>query len=90
MPTSKSAAKRVRTSEKSRIKNKSCKSAIATLEKSFRSAVEASDLKKAEETFSNICARLDKAVKTGSLHRNNSSRKKSRLSLLLNPLKKKA
>ena len=90
MPTSKSAAKRVRTSEKSRIKNKSCKSAIATLEKNFRTAVEASDLKKAEELLTNICASLDKAVKTGIVHCNKSDRKKSRLSVLINVLKKKA
>lgn len=90
MPTSKSAAKRVRTSEKSRIKNKSCKSAIATLEKNFRTAVEASDIKKAEELLANICANLDKAVKTGIVHTNKSSRKKSRLALLVNTLKKKA
>ncbi|OGV50393.1 MAG: 30S ribosomal protein S20 [Lentisphaerae bacterium GWF2_44_16] len=90
MPTSKSAAKRVRTSEKSRIKNKSCKSAITTLEKNFRIAVEASDLKKAEELLANICASLDKAAKTGVFHNNKSNRKKSRLSVLLNVLKKKA
>ena len=62
----KSAVKTQRNSEKARIKNKSHRNALATLEKTFRAAA-ASD---------------DKAVKVGVIHQNKANRKKSRLAAL--------
>jgi len=90
MATSRSAMKRIRTSEKSRLRNKARVSAIKTVEKSFRAALEANDEQKAREFFVSACASLDKAVKAGSIHKNKANRKKSRLALLLNKSKKKS
>ena len=83
MPTSKSAMKRVRTSEKARIRNKSRRSALRTSEKKIRSLVATSELDKAKEQLNDVFKKLDKAVMAGTIHKNKSNRKKSRLSALL-------
>ena len=84
MSANKSAQKRVRTNEKARIRNKSRRSALKTSEKKFTVFVEAAELAKAREQLQDVFKKLDKAVKTGTIHRNKRDRKKSRLSSLLN------
>ncbi len=83
MPGSKSAMKRVLTSEKAKIRNKSRKTALKTAEKKFRGFVESADLIKAKEVLSEIFSKLDKAVKVGTIHGNKRDRKKSRLVALI-------
>jgi len=83
MPGSKSAMKRVLTSEKAKVRNKSRKTALKTAEKKFRGFVESADLVKAQEVLSEIFSKLDKAVKVGTIHGNKRDRKKSRLSALI-------
>lgn len=83
MPNTKSAKKRIFTSAKAKLRNKTRKTAIKTAEKKFRAAVAEGDRAKAQGLLSEVFAKLDKAVKVGSIHKNKSSRKKSRLTELL-------
>ncbi len=80
----KSAVKTQRNSEKARIRHKSRRNALSTTEKKFRAAAEGSDKDLAVSLFNEQCSALDKAVKTGTIHKNKANRKKSRLSALLN------
>ncbi|HJO94060.1 MAG TPA: 30S ribosomal protein S20 [Victivallales bacterium] len=83
MPASKSAAKRILTSEKARLRNKSRKTAIKSSEKKLRAFVESSEMDNATKQLKDIFHKLDKAVKVGTIHKNKSNRKKSRLAALL-------
>ena len=83
MPNIKSAKKRLLTSEKARVRNKARISALRTAEKRYREAIDAGEVDKAKECLSLVHKRLDKAVKLGTIHKNKSSRKKSRLDALL-------
>ena len=86
MANSKSAIKRIAIAERNRLRNKTYKSALRTLMKTYFNAV---DSYKAEPTAENMEAvnkamsaaysKIDKAVKRNVLHRNNGARKKSRL-----------
>ncbi len=86
MPNTKSAEKRVRSSARKQAANSYVKTRLKTLEKKFRAATEG---KKAEApaALKDIISAIDKAVKTGVLHRGTADRKKSRLTLTLNAVK---
>lgn len=86
----KSAVKTQRNSEKARIKNKSKRNELATLEKSFRAAAAGEDKALTEELFRKECSVLDKAVKVGIIHENKANRKKSRLAAVINNAAAKA
>ena len=86
MPNMKSAKKRLITSAKERMRNKSRRTAIKTAEKKFRSAVEAADSGQAKELLKVVFKTLDKAVKKGTIHKNKSSRKKAVFQKMLNSL----
>jgi len=82
----KSAIKRVKIAERNRLRNKSYKSAVKTLMKKYLSAVETYTANPTPELQQEVqqhmaaaYSKIDKAVKTGVLHRNNGARKKSRL-----------
>lgn len=86
MANIKSAKKRVLIAERNRLRNKSYKTAVKTLMKSYFSAVEkyaaepSDENKQAVQTaMSAAYSKIDKAVKRGVYHRNNGARKKSRL-----------
>jgi small subunit ribosomal protein S20 len=83
MPNIKSAKKRLLTNEKARVRNKARISALRTAEKRYREAIAAGDIDQAKERLSIVHTHLDKAVKLGTIHKNKSSRKKSRLDALL-------
>ena len=83
MPTSKSAMKRIITSDKERIRNKARRTALKSSEKKLRNLIEATELDKAKEQLKDVFTKLDKAVKVGTIHKNKCARKKSRLSSLL-------
>ena len=93
MANIKSAIKRVKVSERNRLRNKAYKSAVRTLMKKYLSAVEAHAANPSPETSQQVqehmaaaFSKIDKAVKCGVIHRNSGARKKSRLS---NELKRK-
>ncbi|NCJ05478.1 30S ribosomal protein S20 [Synechococcales cyanobacterium C] len=90
MANIKSAAKRIQIAERNRLRNKSYKSAIKTLSKRFLTSVQqyATDpspeqLETVQASMSKVYSKIDKAVKTGVLHRNTGARKKSGLSRVL-------
>lgn len=79
----KSAVKTQRNSEKARIRNKSCRNKLATMEKNFRAAAAGDDAAATLELYKAQCSALDKAAKVGIIHTNKANRKKSRLATLL-------
>jgi small subunit ribosomal protein S20 len=80
MPNTKSAMKRMRTEEKRRASNHAIKTKVRTYVTRARKAIAAAP---AEETtvatVREAISQLDRAVTKGVLHRNNASRRKSRL-----------
>ena len=87
MATHKSAEKRHRQNEKRRVRNHALKSQLRTLVKRVLTAVEKKDASAAETELRVAARALDKAVTKGVLHRNNASRRLSRLTLRLNSLR---
>jgi small subunit ribosomal protein S20 len=87
---SKSALKRIKIAERNRIRNKTYKSAVRTLMKKYFLAVEEYAASPTPEnktvvdnSMSAAYSKIDKAVKTSVLHRNNGARKKARLAKAL-------
>ena len=72
MANIKSQAKRNRTNERRRLRNKSVKSSLHTATRAFREAAEAGD--------------KDKAASKGVIHKNQAANRKSALALALNEL----
>ena len=83
MAKTRSAAKQARASLRRQANNKAIKSRLHTLEKKFLAAVAAKKAEDASALYRTLSAALDKAGKTRVIHRNNASRKKSRLSARL-------
>ncbi|MDD3118071.1 MAG: 30S ribosomal protein S20 [Victivallales bacterium] len=88
MAHTKSALKRNRTSKLANIRNKSKKSAFATFEKKFRSAVADGDVNVAGEALNTCLSRLDKNAKDGVFHKNKADRKKAQLQKLFGAMGK--
>lgn len=84
MGTSKSAKKYLITSDKARIRHKARKSALATFEKNFLTAIENNEMEEAKTLLVTIFSKLDKAVKFSSIKKNKANRKKTRLTKKLN------
>ena len=86
MANIKSAIKRVEVAERNRLRNKSHKSAVRTLMKTYFTAVEKHAAAPTPETSAAVeksmslaYQKIDKAVQKGVLHRNNGANKKARL-----------
>jgi small subunit ribosomal protein S20 len=79
-----SAQKRVKQSEKRRIRNKSSRSAINTTVKKAFSLLEEKNTDEAKATFKIAITKLDSAANKGILNRNTVSRKISRLTKKFN------
>lgn len=89
MPNTKSAAKRVRSSARKATQNKSTKSRVRTLERSFVADVAAGKSDDAKKSMSAAASAYDKAAKSGVLKAQTARRKRSRLQLALNRLNAK-
>ena len=83
MPNTRSAAKQARGSLRRQSNNKSIKSRLHTLERSFEAFLGEKKTAEATGVYRTLTAALDKAAKTQVLHRNTASRKKSRLAMHL-------
>ncbi|PSB05175.1 30S ribosomal protein S20 [Merismopedia glauca] len=90
MANNKSAIKRAQVAERNRLRNKAYKSAVRTLIKNCLTAVEAygsnpttESLQEVQSRMSSAYSKIDRAVKSGVLHRNNGANKKSRLAKAL-------
>ncbi|MEO6034804.1 MAG: 30S ribosomal protein S20 [Verrucomicrobiota bacterium] len=87
MPNTKSAERRMRNSARKQLQNKSIKSRLGTLESKYADFVAAGKKTEATTAYALLSSALDKAAKTGTVHRSTASRKKSRLALRLNKIK---
>lgn len=87
MPNTKSAERRMRNNARKQLQNRSVKSRLGTLEQNFLTLVTASKKDDAAGAYKIISSALDKAAKTGALHKATANRKKSRLALRLRAVK---
>lgn len=79
MPSSKSAEKRLRQSEKRRLKNRIYRRGARTYVAKARKVIESGDTPSAEEAVKVAIRALDVAASKGIIHKNNAARRKSRL-----------
>ena len=86
MANHKSALKRIRSSERKRIRNRFFISGARTVVKSARTAINGGDLDEAREATLEAMRTLDRAAGKGIIHANNAARRKSRLMKQLNAL----
>lgn len=80
----KSAKKRIKVIAKKTLRNKIIKSSTKTTIKKVLAAVKAGDKAQANTALVNAVSAIDKAASKGVYHKNNASRKKSRLYKLVN------
>ena len=79
MANTKSALKRIRQNEKRRLRNRFFRGSARKAVKTARQAIETGDLEAARAATLQAVSALDKAAEKGVLHKNNASRRKSRL-----------
>ena len=87
MAHSLSAEKRIRQNAKRRTINRARKSQIKTQVRHFDAALSSDDAAKAEQEFTKVVKKLDKAASTSAMHKNTAGRRKSRLARRLNALR---
>lgn len=87
MPNTKSAERRARNSERKRLRNRSVKSSLKTLERSYETAVKGGKKSDAATAFQKLSSAYDKAAKRGTITASRANRKKSRLAQRVNALK---
>jgi small subunit ribosomal protein S20 len=83
MPNTKSAERRMRSSARKRLHNRSIKSQLHTLERGYLQLLGSGKKDEATKAFQKISSAFDKAAKSGVVHRATADRKKSRLALRL-------
>ncbi|MBC3798533.1 30S ribosomal protein S20 [Acetobacterium paludosum] len=86
MANIKSAMKRAKTNEKSRLRNKAVKTNLKTSVKKFDLAVEEGNVEAAQEAFRLATKKIDMAATKGILHKNTAARKKSTLARIINEM----
>ncbi|MBQ6603800.1 MAG: 30S ribosomal protein S20 [Eubacterium sp.] len=82
----KSAKKRILVTETKAARNKSIKSAVKTSIKKVEAAVAAQDKEAASAALNSAVSTIEKAATKGVYHKNNASRKVSRLSKAVNSM----
>lgn len=80
----KSAQKRARQTEKRTKRNKSYKSSIKTV---LKNVLSSKSKETAEQELKKAVTTLDRLAVKGVIHKNNASRKKSKLTLFVNKMK---
>ncbi len=73
----------MRNSARKHLRNRSAKSRLHTLERSYLELLSAGKQEEAAEAFRGISSAFDKAAKAGAVHRATANRKKSRLAVRL-------
>ena len=89
MPVTKSAKKALRQNIKRRLRNLTYKKKIKTLLKQIREFVREKKIKEARELLPQTYKALDKAAKENVIKKNTASRKKSRITKLINSAEEK-
>lgn len=83
MANTKSAIKAARKAARLTVRNQSVKTRLKTLHKKFDAAAKAGDAAAAKTAAAEYTSAMDKAVKSGVVHKNAASRAKSRASKVL-------
>lgn len=86
MPNLAQAKKALRKAKKAFVRNEAIREGVRKLKKAARVAVDAKDKVKASTVARTLQVALDKAAKSGVIHKNKASRLKSRLAKKLNTL----
>ena len=86
MANIKSAKKRILVTDKKTARNKSIRSKVKTSIKKVEAAVEAGDKEAASAALKAATSEIDRAQTKGVYHKNNASRKVSRLAQLVNTI----
>ncbi|MGN0436292.1 MAG: 30S ribosomal protein S20 [Wujia sp.] len=86
MANIKSAKKRILVIETKTLRNKMIKSKIKTMIKNVETAVANGDKAAAEAALKTATSEISKAASKGVYHKNNASRKVSRLTVLVNKM----
>ena len=86
MANIKSAKKRVLVAERNAARNKAIRSRVKTFVKKVYAAVEGGNKSEAEAALKAAIVELDKATTKGVYHKNTTSRKISRLTLMVNKM----
>ena len=84
MANHKSALKRAKQNEKRRLRNRTVRGALRSEMKKFITLVEGEDKEQAKVLLSPLHKTIDKAATKGILTKNAASRKKSRVTVMLN------
>ena len=87
MPNTKSAERRTRSNARKHDRNLSTKSRVKSFEKRYLEALKSGDKAVAATALRAYASTVDKAVKSGVVHKATASRKKSRLAVRLAALK---
>lgn len=82
----KSAIKRVRVNEDSRIRNQAVKSDMRSHIKKVELFAANNEVDQAKAAYQTATKKIDKAVQKGVIHKNNGNRQKSRLAQKINTL----
>jgi small subunit ribosomal protein S20 len=87
MPNTKSAERRMRGNERKQQHNRSIKSNLRRVEKTYRALLTTDKKAEAATLLPGVHSAYDKAVKSGTVSRPTANRKKARLTAALNALK---
>ena len=77
-----SQEKRIHRAERERLENRRRTSQVKTWFRRLENAVGSGDSTGADSEYRSLLSRIDKAVKSGALHRNSGARKKARAARL--------
>ncbi|MDW8095785.1 MAG: 30S ribosomal protein S20 [Aquificaceae bacterium] len=89
MPNTKQAEKRMKRDAKRRVRNRYHLSRMKTYIKRFRKMIESGQLQQAEEFYPKVISIIYHTASKGVIHKNEASRRASRVSTLLNKALKK-
>ena len=84
MPNTKSAERRMRSSARKQTRNKSTEQRLHTLEKKYQALAAAGKKDEATTALRALVSAVDKAAKSGVIHKGTADRKKSRYASRLN------
>jgi small subunit ribosomal protein S20 len=73
-----SQKKRIQRTARERLENRQRVSQVKTWFRRLQDAVDAGDAARADEEHRALISRIDRAIKTGALHKNTGARRKSR------------
>lgn len=84
MANTASARKRIKQNERNWRRNRARKSTVKTETRKFLDLLHKGDLQAARDAFTRVQKKLDQVAAKGTLHRNTTARRKSRLARRLN------